>query len=79
MKKTPLGGLPQKIGVNLVWILVDRHISVSTLEKGTGIYKTRLSRIMNGTGDLTVSELEKICNFLEIKIEEVIKDDASAS
>lgn len=79
MKKSYIGGWVQQVAVNLSWYIVNNHISYEVLEKGTGIYRTRLSRIMNGTADLTVSELENICNFLGIKIEEVIKDGEQTS
>lgn len=71
--KESIGVLHRILGVNIVWLMVNRAITVSAIEKGTGIYRTRVSRILQGRDDITLTELQKLADFFEVEVLDLLK------
>lgn len=71
--KESIGILHRILGVNIVWLMVNRAITVSAIEKGTGIYRTRVSRILQGRDDITLTELQKLADFFEVEVLDLLK------
>lgn len=73
--KESLSDLHRILGVNISWFLVNKQFTITDLEKNTGIYRTRLSRILTGRQELTLSEIQKIAYFLDVEVEELFHID----
>lgn len=71
--KESIGLLHRTLGVNTVWLMVNKGLTVSDIEMGTGIYRTRVSRILQGRDDITLSELQKLADYFEVEVLDLLK------
>lgn len=71
--KESIGLLHRTLGVNTVWLMINKGLSVSDIETGTGIYRTRVSRILQGRDDITLSELQKLADYFEVEALDLLK------
>lgn len=77
VNKESMGVLHRTLGVNIVWLMVNKGLTVSNIERGTGIYRTRVSRILQGRDDVTLTELQKIADYFEVDALDLLKIDNS--
>lgn len=77
VNKESMGVLHRTLGVNIVWLMVNKGLTVSNIERATGIYRTRVSRILQGRDDVTLTELQKIADYFEVDALDLLKIDNS--
>jgi transcriptional regulator with XRE-family HTH domain len=65
------------IGMNILNILNEKGIKQTELAERLGVTKQTLNKIIHGRRNITIDEIKKICNILEVPIERLTKEDNS--
>jgi transcriptional regulator with XRE-family HTH domain len=68
-----------KLGARIKQIRTKKNISQNELALMCEIEKSNMSRLESGQGNPTILTLFKICDALEISIEELFKEDRLSS
>lgn len=76
MGRQPLEGseFTRAVASKLNEIRAEQEMSLRDLDALSGVNYARLSRIFNGERVMTVSELDQICDALEVVAWQVVRD-----